>query len=145
MSALMVWLLLVFVPNLGWIFIPLLLMALTGVAISAVKIMVAYEYKWSDARIEAYKSMKVWTEEDDKKQSKAIDSICQSVNWIKQCLVMVIVSGVVIAAIPTRKELAAIILIPYATNNAEFQKIPENLAKKLNEYLTDFAPKNEDK
>lgn len=39
--------------------------------------------------------------------------------------------------------MAAIVLIPYVSNNPEFQKLPENLAKRLNDLLDDYVPKKQ--
>lgn len=43
----------------------------------------------------------------------------------------------VCCAIPSQKEMAAIVLVPYISNNPEFQKLPENLAKYLNGLVED--------
>lgn len=44
---------------------------------------------------------------------------------------------ILMASAPDQKQMAAVVIVPYISNNEEIQKIPENLAKKLNDYLTE--------
>lgn len=131
MSAMMVWFLLVFVPGLKLpVFIGIVtsIVAFITVGVASLFRIDMSGYSWS-------------RETRDEARDVATKNTTRAV---KICAPMLLVFSLLGAAIPDRKEIAAIVLIPYMSNNAEFQKIPENLAKKLNEYLTDqITPEKE--
>lgn len=119
MSALTVWFLFVFVPNIGFLAVLVFLGLTVWTIISNIhRVMEDYDIE----------------EEKYKKVTR--------LNYRMSVVLSVLL--LIAASAPSKKEMAAVVLIPYISNNAEMQKIPENLAKKLNEYLTDqIAPKKE--
>jgi hypothetical protein len=60
----------------------------------------------------------------------------KGISYNKKCIVILLLLLFTSTTVPTRQELAAIILIPYVTHNKEFKQIPKNVMHKLNEYLT---------
>lgn len=62
--------------------------------------------------------------------------------WVscKLASTSILICSFLLAIIPSKKEVAAIVLIPYATNNPEFKKLPENLAKHLNNLMKEYLP-----
>ena len=132
MSGLTVWFLLVFVPGLALPVFMGIVVTIVGFIVVGVASMIRLDsagYSWSK------ESKDVAREATTKNMTKTI----------KICAPALLICSLLGAAIPDRKEIAAIVLIPYMSNNAEFQKIPENLAKKLNEYLTDqISPEKKD-
>lgn len=59
----------------------------------------------------------------------------------KRCLrvgVVVAIIGVTAAAlIPTRQDMAAIVVVPTITNSEEFKALPNNILKKINDFLAE--------
>lgn len=139
MSALSVWFLLVFLPNL---YLPLhtfLALSFLGVGVGLIT---WGSYKIEQPDIDNHRVRKDSTDvilEDyyERKYKSCSLGINFGKSLVKWSIFSAVVSSTLLAGVPDRKEIAAIVLIPYVSNNTEFQKIPENLAKKLNDYLTE--------
>lgn len=130
MNGFEVWLFLVFIPNLpGLIFVFFLLFA-------ALIIFGLSLYAWHiNATEETYDPERGgWVFNLEMSRTRELPKLKKRLTI---GITGLIISSLITISIPDRKEIAAIILIPYVSNNVEFQKIPENLAKKLNDYLTD--------
>lgn len=61
---------------------------------------------------------------------------------------LLIIGTIMSPCIPSKKEMAAIVLIPYVSNNPEFKKLPENIVGVLNdlikEYRKELSPENKE-
>lgn len=133
MSGFEVWLFLVFIPKLCF---PLYV-AGTISMLFLIFGWLAYSALTEPRKIHSYdKQMNLRTKVDD---SLRVRYAPLMIKLTKLSLIISITCPFVSATIPDKKEIAAIIAIPYVTNNKEFKKIPENLAKKLNNYLSDYA------
>lgn len=153
MSAFMVWFLLVFVTNLHK---PLIIISV----ISSVFILVSL-ITLLNSKMDGRQTEKILEDEDyvrknpgsqwiletiqDRKNRDAfLDKSEKIANTVlKRCAAIMIAVSFVACGIPDRKEIAAIVLIPYMSNNPEFQKLPENLAKRLNDLLNDYVPEKQ--
>lgn len=57
------------------------------------------------------------------------------------CLGFSTINGLLKALVPTKVEMAAIIVVPLVANNKEIQKIPTNVAELANEWIKTLRPK----
>jgi len=146
MNGFEVWLFLTLLPNLsfpiglGYFLCMVCLVAFTGGALFN------YSEQLSASRKQELENIKEKTADkysiarlEEHNKHVRLHLLCTS--WAKKSIVFLSIFSLLATAIPDRKEIAAIILIPYVSNNAEFKNIPTNLAKKLNEYLTDKLDK----
>lgn len=62
----------------------------------------------------------------------------------KTAFTTLIVSSVLLSIIPNKREVAAMVVIPYVSDNPEFKKLPANIAKHLNELLDEYLPSKEE-
>lgn len=137
MSGLTVWFLLVFLPKLIFVTIPFMVVSAIIIIISMGWTFTSWNDIHEEEKIERWKKWDKWSELEESRQRRAVEGVKKGKRACKWAVISLVISSILSAAIPDRKEIAAIVLIPYMSNNAEFLKIPENLAKKLNEYLTD--------
>lgn len=145
MSGVTVWFLLVFLPKLIFITIPFMVVSAIIIVISVAWMACSWEDIRGEETIEEWKKMGCWSKSEEVRQNGAVNGLRKGKQACKWAVISLVISSVLTAAIPNRKEVAAIVLIPYMSNNTEFLKIPENLAKKLNEYLTDqISPEKKD-
>ncbi len=130
MSGFEVWLFLVFIPNLpnlmALIGIMSIVMIVVGIGIYVYHMDCSIKKKWDWDKNE-------YISNEEELRAKEHPKF---VKRVKIGVIGLISSVLVSIGIPDKKEIAAIILIPYVSSNAEFRKLPENLAKKLNDYLT---------
>ena len=61
-----------------------------------------------------------------------------SVKIFKLGIISLCTFSLLAAAVPDRKEVAAIVLIPYVSNNSEFKKLPENIVGMLNDLIKEY-------
>ncbi len=68
-----------------------------------------------------------------------IDECCfNKINQLKNKILFILsIFGLITAITPSQKEMVAITVAPYILNNPNFQKLPDNLAKYLNDLMED--------
>lgn len=138
MSMFEVWLLLVFAPKLTFIFIPVLIGSLASCIIAVAWGLTNWE-NVSDARkVSLYIERGIWTKDDEFKQETALKGVQESKKLFKVGLAALCVSALLVAAVPDKKEIAGIVLIPYISNNPEFKKLPENIVGVLNDLIKEY-------
>ncbi len=147
MSMLEVWFLFVFLPNLGYpigftLFISIISL-ISGLVIIANQFI---EYEDVSKLEQRYKgdlenpSVIGWVR--DAQTNNVRRDLWKAIG-LKIVYISITVGflmGFLKAAVPDKKEVAAIVLVPYISNNPEFQKLPENLAKRLNDLLKEYVP-----
>jgi len=109
MSALSVWFLLVMLPNLVCVVLPIVLVSVLGAVGSAIVIATAWEDSVSAESIEYYKSIDYWTRNDEIKQEKTTYLYSKGKKWLQVSIVSMLIGSIVLAAIPSREEVAAIV------------------------------------
>jgi hypothetical protein len=134
MSGFEVWLYLVLIPNLVLPLAGLIVCSGVGVVVASVFTYVLWLDTLPEETVDRIKLTNdfVFTEHE-----RSIRGIDKSLKILKRCGAVFFITLLLSTGVPDKKEIAAIVLIPYASNNSEFKKIPENLAKKLNDFLTD--------
>ena len=135
MDGITVWFLLVFLPNLNT---PLALSLFVGVFGGVATVIgIFYVKDLKKCLLDNCEGLSKRQALEYKEKIDNQDRLeVKLIGHIKWYVIGSIVSSLLLAGLPDRKEVAAIVLIPYVSNNSEFKKIPENLAAKLNEYLT---------
>ncbi len=138
MSMFEVWLLLVLIPKLPFLFAPIAIISAISCVIGVVWWLTNYKILIDEKQVELYRESKVWGKHDDIKQEGALRVMKNCKKLFKWGVISLCISSLLIAAIPSRKEMAAIVLIPYVSNNPEFQKLPENIVGMLNDLLKEY-------
>lgn len=60
--------------------------------------------------------------------------------WVKRCLILIGIVTPVSLALPTSKQMAAIIIVPKIVNNAKVQEVPDKLMTLATEWLEELRP-----
>lgn len=138
MNMFEVWLLLVFLPKLPFMLVPILVSSALISIISAGWWIVSWEEWKNDETIVDWKETGWWEESDQRKQTSAENGLRSSIKAFKFALAGMITSGLLLASVPNKKEIAAIVLIPYISNNPEFKQLPENMIGMLNDLIKEY-------
>lgn len=62
---------------------------------------------------------------------------------LKTSFITVAILAFMLVLIPSRKEMIAIVAVPYVTDNAQFKQLPENVFKVLNNYIKEYLPEEQ--
>lgn len=138
MNMFEVWLLLVLIPKLPCIFAPIAVISAIGCLIAIAWWMICYGELKDEDTVESYKEGKIWTRRDENHQQSSLKNIRGARKLLKYGIITLCTSSLLIASIPNRKEVVAIVLIPYVSNNPEFQKLPENIVGMLNDLIKEY-------
>ena len=135
MNMFEVWLLLVLMPKLPYIFGPIALVSALAIVISA-----GWWYCNSkdEHYVERLKKQKSWSIGDEEYLQYNLRNIEGCEKMFKAGLITMLVSSLLVAAAPNKKELAAIVLIPYVSNNPECKKLPENIVGMLDDLIKEY-------
>ena len=133
MNMFEVWLLLVLIPKSLVIFIPIAVVSVICCVLGVAWGLVSWE---SVRRVQLEKE--IWNKQDDIAQESALNGIKASKKVFKIGVATLLTSSLLIAAVPDKKEMAAIVLIPYVSNNPEFKKLPENIVGILNDLIKEY-------
>lgn len=138
MNMFEVWLILVFLPKLTFMFAPLVIVSAVSILAALLGWMVYSDNLRSDVEIAQLKEIKAWNQQSEIRHQLDLKQIKHCKKIFKIGVISLCLSSLMVAAVPNKKEMAAIITIPYISNNAEFKKLPENIVGVLNDLIKDY-------
>jgi hypothetical protein len=142
MSMFEVWLLFVVLPNIK---IPLMILFGLGlffILFGWIAYSAGLDLTFNDRKYDHEKN--TWSIEVNNKQKFVDKYLPLLTKGYKISIVSVIISSFLLCIVPDKKEVAAMVVIPYVSDNPEFKKLPANIAKHLNELLDEYLPSKEE-